>query len=130
MRGNDVEKFVARRLTELRERAGYSRYELARRMGVGVAQVSRLESMVRSPTVTTLARFCDALGCSLSDFFAVDALQKLPEAQKDELLELRRVMSGLGEDARHRLARGLRDLTVAWTEPPDPAPRPKRRPRR
>jgi transcriptional regulator with XRE-family HTH domain len=130
MGGSDVERFVARRLKELRERAGYSRYELARRMGVGVAQVSRLETMTRSPTVATLARFCDALGCSLSEFFAPDVVPALPEAQDDELGELRRIMAGLGEDARHRLARGLRDVAVAWTEPPAPEPRPKRRPRR
>lgn len=130
MGGSDVEQFVARRLKELRERAGYSRYELARRMGVGVAQVSRLETMVRSPTVATLARFCDALGCSLSEFFAADALPRLPEAREDGLGELRRIMSGLGEEARHRLARGLKDVAVAWTEAPEPPPRPKPRRRR
>ena len=129
MRGSEVEKFVARRLKELRERAGYSRYELARRMGIGVAQVSRLESMVRSPTVSTLSRFCEALGCSLSEFFA-EGGGGPPDAREDELGELRRIMSGLGEDARHRLARGLKDVAVAWTDSPPEPPRPKRRPRR
>ena len=129
MGGSDVERFVARRLKELRERAGYSRYELARRMGVGVAQVSRLESQVRSPTVATLARFCDALGCSLSEFFSVDALPHVPPRRDDDLAALRHLMAGLGESARHRLARGLRDVAVAWTDP-SPASPPKRRPRR
>ncbi|MEN9797402.1 MAG: hypothetical protein RL653_1098 [Pseudomonadota bacterium] len=130
MGGSDVERFVARRLKELREGAGYSRYELARRMGVGVAQVSRLETMARAPTVATLARFCDALGCSLAEFFAAESLAQVPHTRQDEFGELRRIMAGLGEDARHRLARGLRDVAVAWTEPPAPEPRPKRRPRR
>jgi transcriptional regulator with XRE-family HTH domain len=112
IREGDVERFVARRLRELRERAGYSRYELARRAGVGVAQVTRLESLERSPTVLTLARFCNALGCSLSDFFA-DGTS--PARRSDDgLSDLRQVMSGMSEDKVRRLARGLLDVAQAW----------------
>ena len=124
----DVERFVARRLRELREQAGYSRYELARRAGVGVAQVTRLESLERSPTVMTLARFCNALGCSLAEFF--DEGPPAPGRTDDRLAGLRQAITGLSEERMRRLARGLVDVAQAWAEQQGGRTGPPRKPRR
>jgi HTH-type transcriptional repressor of puuD len=128
IRENDIDRFVARRVRELRERAGFSRYELARRAGVGVAQVTRLESLERSPTVMTLARFCAALGCSLAEFF--DERAPTGDRAPDGLGELLQVMDGLSDERVRRLARGLTDVAQAWSEPGVAARAEPRRPRR
>ena len=118
IRDGDVERFVARRFRELRERAGFSRYELARRAGVGVAQVTRLESLERSPTVMTLARFCAALGCSLAEFF--DERPSTANRAEQGLGALLQVVHGLSEDQVRKLTHGLAEVAQAWAEPGAP----------
>lgn len=62
---------VGRRLKELRERAGVSQREVARRSGQSAGTVSAIELEKVSPSVETLKRLLDCLGVSLADFFSI-----------------------------------------------------------
>ncbi len=63
---------VGRRLRELREKAGASQRELARRSGQSPGAVSAIELEKVSPSVETLKRLLDCLGISLADFFSLE----------------------------------------------------------
>ena len=60
----------AERLQALRHAQGLTLDELAARSGVSRAMISRVERAEASPTAALLARLCEALGLSLSAFFA------------------------------------------------------------
>ena len=60
------------RIRQLRERHRISRYALAKHSGVSLSFLNVLEREHKEPTVSTLQKICNALGVSLSDFFAND----------------------------------------------------------
>ena len=66
----DQKKYVGRRLRELRIARGLPAGEVADRSGLARPYISRVENGRGVPTVTTLARWADALGVSLSQFFS------------------------------------------------------------
>ena len=57
-----------RRLKHLREQAGISMYELAKRSGVSAASLSRIEQGGREPTWPTIVLLARALGVSVAAF--------------------------------------------------------------
>ncbi|TCV61781.1 XRE family transcriptional regulator [Neorhizobium sp. S3-V5DH] len=67
-----IENAISERLKSLRARAGLTLDELANRSGVSRAMISRIERAEASPTAALLARLSEALGLSLSAFFADD----------------------------------------------------------
>jgi transcriptional regulator with XRE-family HTH domain len=77
------------RLRAVRERAGLSQRELARRAGVTNATISLIENNKTSPSVGSLKRVLGGIPLSLAEFFA---LQDAPEQpiffRRDELTEL------------------------------------------
>ena len=58
---------IARTFVAARVRAGLSQVEIARRMGTSASAVSRLEAVDGgpSPSLSTLRRYADAVGCDL-----------------------------------------------------------------
>lgn len=67
---------VGQRLKQLRERAGASQRDLARRSGMSPASISAIELGKVSPSVESLKRLLDCLGETLADFFSVGAQPK------------------------------------------------------
>ncbi|WP_226951301.1 helix-turn-helix domain-containing protein [Rhizobium terrae] len=67
-----IETAISERLKTLRTAAGLTLDELAARSGVSRAMISRIERAEASPTAALLARLSEALGLSLSAFFADD----------------------------------------------------------
>lgn len=61
---------VGARLRQLRERAGLSQRELARRAGVSNAAVSLIEQNRSSPSIGSLKKVLDGLPVTLAEFFA------------------------------------------------------------
>ena len=57
------------RIRQLRERKGVSLRELARRAGVGVATLSRIEAGVANPRLSTLLRLAEVLGVFVGKLF-------------------------------------------------------------
>lgn len=75
---DNFEEATGARLKTLRQRHGLTLDELARASGVSRAMISRAERGEVSPTASLLARLCEALGMSLSQFFAADDAPKSP----------------------------------------------------
>ncbi len=57
-------------IRRIRESAGITQAELARRLGVSQSLVNRWESPAGRPQVATLQRIADALGLNLSVIFS------------------------------------------------------------
>lgn len=85
----EAEVDVGARLRRLREMAGLSQRELAKRAGVSNATISLIEQNRASPSVGSLKKVLDGIPVSLSDFFA---LEELPRERAffaaDELAEI------------------------------------------
>jgi transcriptional regulator with XRE-family HTH domain len=64
-----MEHYPMRKVRQLRERKGVSLRELARRSGVGVATLSRIESGEANPRMSTLLQLADALGVFVGQLF-------------------------------------------------------------
>ncbi|MBS0237840.1 MAG: helix-turn-helix domain-containing protein [Proteobacteria bacterium] len=93
---------VGSRLKSVREAAGLSQRELAKRAGVTNATVSMIEQETHAPSLASLHRLLAAIPISLADFFA------LPVSQKNALFY----------DAENLavVSRGAADLRVLGSE--------------
>ncbi len=68
-------------LLDARSHAGIDQEELARRMGIHVSAVIRLEGWRSNPSVNTLRRVAEATGTKLKVSFVPD--QKIPDPSSD-----------------------------------------------
>ncbi|WP_116285561.1 XRE family transcriptional regulator [Rhizobium sp. LCM 4573] len=75
---NGLDRSIGERIRALRSRHDLTLDELSRRSGVSRAMISRIERAEASPTAALLARLCEALGLSLSAFFADDGAAGSP----------------------------------------------------
>jgi len=64
-----MEHYRMLRIRQLRERKGVSLRELARRAGVGVATLSRIESGTANPRLSTLLQLAEVLGVFVGKLF-------------------------------------------------------------
>ncbi|MFD1744633.1 helix-turn-helix domain-containing protein [Rhizobium helianthi] len=78
------EQATGARLKTLRQGHGLTLDELARASGVSRAMISRVERGEVSPTAALLARLCEALGMSLSQFFTPDDAPNSPFIRRDD----------------------------------------------
>nr|WP_202615466.1 helix-turn-helix transcriptional regulator [Rhizobium deserti] len=79
-----VDAAIGARLKGLRARYDLTLEELASRSGVSRAMISRIERAEASPTAALLARLSEALGLSLSAFFADEQPASSPLSRKGE----------------------------------------------
>ena len=82
--GETIDAAIGGRLKALRGRYELTLEELASRSGVSRAMISRIERAEASPTAALLARLSEALGLSLSAFFADDQPASLPLSRRAE----------------------------------------------
>ncbi len=75
---------LGERLKALRTRMNFTLDQLAETSRVSRAMISRIERGEASPTASLLARLCEALGLSLSEFFAPDDPGSSPLLRRDE----------------------------------------------
>lgn len=66
---------VGNKIKILREEAALSAKNLANKVGIDPSQISKIEKGASNPSLDTLARICQALNISLSDFFAESDLE-------------------------------------------------------
>ncbi|HEX2994162.1 MAG TPA: helix-turn-helix domain-containing protein [Anaerolineales bacterium] len=91
---------VGKRLSELREARNISMRALAARSGLSANALSMIERGKASPSVSTLYKLADALGISITSFFASEMEKKhvvfLKANQRDRVSFTRGVFEGLG----------------------------------
>lgn len=63
-----IRERVPRRLQELREAAGFTKYGLARESGVSREYIGKIERGRANPTLPLSAQLCYALGMTLTEF--------------------------------------------------------------
>ena len=61
---------VGLKIKTLRDASGFTKGKLATLSDVSATYIGQLEAESKQPTVEILSRICDALGITLSDFFA------------------------------------------------------------
>lgn len=73
-------------LLRARQRAGMTQADVAERMGIAQASVARLESSAGSrkhaPSLATLRRYADAVGCDLRITLAPKVPRKMPRSPR------------------------------------------------
>lgn len=65
----DAARQLADVLRRMREEAGLSQVEMAKRLGISQPTLNRLESARQNTTLKTLNQLCRALRCELGDLF-------------------------------------------------------------
>ena len=81
----DLGRSLAESLRRLRQEAGLTQAEIARRLGVSRPTLNRLESASQNVTLRTLAQLCQALRCEPGDLFRPGQLPlKVPRMLRGE----------------------------------------------
>ena len=97
---NAVSVNIGDRLRELREARNISMRTLASRSGLSANALSMIERGKASPSVSTLYKLADALGISITTFFATESERKkvvfLKSATRTHVSFSRGVFEGLG----------------------------------
>ncbi len=65
----DLGQRLAGTLRRMREKAGLSQVEMAKRLGISQPTLNRLESVSQNATLKTLNQLCQALRCEPGDLF-------------------------------------------------------------
>ena len=73
---------LGRELKSAREAAGLTQEQLGFRAEVDRTYISQLERDLKSPTLTTLFRLCDAMGVSAGELVTRVELQRKPGAPR------------------------------------------------
>lgn len=99
---------VITRISELMEKQGWTRYQLAKASGLSQSTISNMYQRNTVPSVATIETICDALNISLPQFFAQDddKFYSLNEKQK-ELLDLYILLDEEQQDAILTVAKNM-----------------------
>ena len=85
---------VGKRLADLRNAKGLTKYRLTQITGVSGDHIKGIENGTRQPTIDTLQRLVEALGLSLAEFFNESQDAVYLSADERTLLENFRTISG------------------------------------
>lgn len=84
-----MEEYVAKRLEELCETQGITKYRLAQLTDLSQTTIANIINAKSSPTIQTLTLICDAFGISLPQFFhSSDPFRDLTDIQREVLTAL------------------------------------------
>lgn len=87
---------VGKRITELREKLGYSTNKLANKAGISQSYLRDVEQNNKNPTIEFLYLICQPLGISLKDFFKDETSAGLPD---EDLIQKVRQLSDRQREA-------------------------------
>lgn len=89
---------LGKRIKELREAKGITRYRLTQITGISGHHIKGIEEGTRQPTVDTLEKLVKSLGVTLAELFNEGACLYLSEKER-KLIENYRIMSDEKADA-------------------------------
>jgi transcriptional regulator with XRE-family HTH domain len=111
----------------LRERQGVGQAELARRAGVSVAHLNKLEAGNKAPNLTTLEALAHALGVKVGDLFAGEPASKADPAPSRAWLRMTQELRGKTPEYLRALTGVMRALDRAFEHARPTEQRPLRR---
>jgi transcriptional regulator with XRE-family HTH domain len=74
----DLARQLAESLRRMREAAGLSQTEMAKRLGISQPTLNRLENAGQNTTLKTLDQLCRALRCEVGDMFETGQVRLRP----------------------------------------------------
>lgn len=106
---------IGSRLRRAREKAGMSQRALAKRAGITNSTISLMESNGTNPSIGALKRVLDAMSVSLSDFFAMEEIDRPQSFYKaSQLVEIGRDRVSLRQVGPSTKGRQLQILSETW----------------
>ncbi|PIR43343.1 hypothetical protein COV24_03185 [candidate division WWE3 bacterium CG10_big_fil_rev_8_21_14_0_10_32_10] len=81
---------ISKKIQDLRQKSNLTQEELAAKVGLSRVTITSIEQGKRKVAVEELSKFCEALGCTYTDFFSSSQQDKATSARgsKKNLLEL------------------------------------------
>ena len=74
----DLARQLAESLRRMRQAAGLSQAEMAKRLGISQPTLNRLENAAQNTTLRTLGQLCQALRCGEGDLFETGQMRLHP----------------------------------------------------
>jgi len=109
LKENKMKENLAIRIQELRKQKGWSQIELAERIGLSKAQMSRYETKNVQPPANTLNKIATALDTTVDFLISGDKTEKAKAAIKNsELLQSFKEMDVLPEQEQTMLVKIIR----------------------
>ena len=98
---------VIKRITELKERRGWSDYAMAEKSGLSTATISAWYNKGYEPSVHSLELVCEAFGITLSQFFMEEGEAILLNQEEKNLLEH---WNALGKEQKRSLLELIKNM--------------------
>ena len=86
----DIKKLLGKRIRELRKLRNLTQEELAETLGIGVANISYIETGRFAPSVETLTKLSEAFNLPVYEFYMFEHLKPLDDIRKELIDALRR----------------------------------------
>lgn len=113
-RSEDIDKWVGKRIGELRREAGLSQSALATSLDLSFQQVQKYEAGLNRVSAARLYQLSQRFGCDVSDFFpATDEAEKPPRAEIGRDREQRALIAAFPRIGDDGLRRSVLDIVEA-----------------
>ena len=100
---------ILARIDDLRNKKGWSKYELAKCLGVSTNAVYAWYRTGAMPSLSNIERLCEALNITLEQFFCENGAYKLTE-EEDRLLQEWMILSEIEKQAVFKMLDGFKVL--------------------
>ena len=100
---------IGQRFKQIRESKGLTKYRLTQMTGISGHHIKGIEEGTRQPTIDTLQRLLEAMGCTMVEFFSDDTERAYLSKKERELIEAFRALDKEKADA-------LWGLWIAFTK--------------
>ncbi len=83
---------LGKKFRQIREEKQLTKYKLTQITGISGHHIKGIEEGTRQPTIDTLQRLLEAMGCTMADFFSENAQAVTLSEEERELIEKLRTM--------------------------------------
>ena len=83
---------LGKKFRQIREEKQLTKYKLTQITGISGHHIKGIEEGTRQPTIDTLQRLLEAMGCAMADFFSENAQAVTLSEEERELIEKLRTM--------------------------------------
>ena len=90
---------IGQKFKQIRDSKGLTKYRLTQMTGISGHHIKGIEEGTRQPTIDTLQRLLEAMGCTMVEFFGDDADRAYLSKKERELVEAFRTLDKEKADA-------------------------------